>query len=336
MQVPFVYGPGDLRLCDVAPPRPGPRDVVLRVAATGICGSDLGYVAAGGVAGPAAQPFPLGHELAGTVVEAGAEVCTVGVGDRVILNPLVNLVGNGGPEGGFGELLLVRDVAGQPGSLLPLPVALSFETGALVEPLAVGLHAVKRLGATPGDKVAVFGAGPIGLMALVALRHRGVDDVVVFDLSAFRRERALALGARAALDPRERPPAETLKALHGAVRVYSAEAPQTSHVLEASGAPLIPEIVAFARAGAVVCVASVQKKAVPVDFQRVLAKELTLTAAIGYPTELAEALELLEHGAVDLGPVVSHRFAGPDFLAAFATAQQPDHAAKVLVQYQDG
>jgi (R,R)-butanediol dehydrogenase/meso-butanediol dehydrogenase/diacetyl reductase len=333
MKVPFVFGPGDLRLCEIEPPRAGPRDVVLRVASVGICGSDIGYVATGGTMGPTKQPMPLGHELSAVVAEVGAEVVTVAVGDRVIVNPLVNAIGNGGPEGGFGERLLVRDVAGRPQSLLRLPDSLSFDEGALVEPLAVGAHAVGRLGVRPGDKVAVFGAGPIGLASTVMLRQRGVEDVVVFDLSPFRRERALQLGARAALDPRDTPPAEALKQLHGSVKVFSAEAPQTQGFIEASGAPVLPEIIALARAGATICVASVQKTPVPVDFTRVMACELTLTGALGYPTELGEVLALLASGVVDLQPMISHRFAGADFMAAFEMARRPDLAAKVLVRY---
>ena len=307
--------------------------MVLRVASVGICGSDIGYVAIGGTMGPTAQPMPLGHELSAVVAEAGAEVVSVAVGDRVIVNPLVNAIGNGGPEGGFGERLLVRDVAGRPQSLLRLPDSLSFDEGALVEPLAVGAHAVGRLGAQPGDKVAVFGAGPIGLASTVMLRQRGVEDVVVFDLSPFRRERALKLGARAALDPRDTPPAETLKQLHGTVKVFSADAPQTQGFIEASGGPVLPEIIALARAGAAICVASVQKTPVPVDFLRVMLRELTLTGALGYPTELVEVLALLAAGTVDLEPMVSHRFAGADVMAAFEMARRPDQAAKVLVRY---
>jgi 2-desacetyl-2-hydroxyethyl bacteriochlorophyllide A dehydrogenase len=333
MKVPFVFGPGDLRLCNVEPPRAGPRDVVLKVASAGICGSDIGYVAIGGTMGPTGKPIPLGHELSAIVVEVGAEVSSVAGGDRVILNPLVNAIGNGGPEGGFGERLLVRDVASQPQSLLRLPDSLSMDEGALVEPLAVAAHAVARLGARPGDKVAVFGAGPIGLASTVMLRQRGVEDLVVFDLSPFRRERALKLGARAALDPRKAPPAEALKELHGVVRVFSSEAPQTQGFIEASGAPLLPEIIDFARAGAAICVASTQKKPVPVDFMRVMTRELTLSGALGYPTELGEVLALLAAGTVDLEPMVSHRFAGADFMAAFEMAKRPDQAAKVLVRY---
>jgi threonine dehydrogenase-like Zn-dependent dehydrogenase len=126
--------------------------------------------------------MPLGHELCGTVIEAGDEVRSVTIGDRVILNPLIKRIGIGGAEGGFAERLLVRDVADQPGSLLRLPGALSFDTGALIEPLAVAVHAINRLGPKPGDKVAIFGAGPVGLAAIIVLRHRGIEDTVVFEL----------------------------------------------------------------------------------------------------------------------------------------------------------
>lgn len=334
MKVPFIHGPHDLRLCEVEMPRAGPRDVVLRVAATGVCGSDLGALAMGGVSGPRPEPTPLGHELSGTVIEAGAEVSSVVVGDRVILNPLINLIGNGGPEGGFAERLLVRDVAGSPQSLLKLPGSISFELGALVEPLAVGAHAATRLGAKPGDKVAIFGGGPIGLATLIALRHRGVEDVVVLEPSAFRRERALRLGARDVVDPLATPPAEALIALHGSVAVFRSQAPQTTHYLEASGAPLLPEIVAMARLEATICVASVQKKPVSLNFQSILAKELTITGTLAYPSELGEVIGMLRDGAFDPEPMISHRYAADEVMTAFETAQHADRSAKVLVRYE--
>jgi threonine dehydrogenase-like Zn-dependent dehydrogenase len=333
MKIPFVFGPDDLRMCEVEPPRAGPRDVVIRVATVGVCGSDLGYVSVGGLAGPTEEPMPLGHELSGVVAQAGPEVTSVAVGDRVIINPYFNYIGNGGPEGGFGDELLVRDVAGQPASLLRLPDEIDFDTGALVEPLAVSMHGVNRSGARPGDKVAIFGAGPIGLGAVAILRHRGIDDVVVFDLSAFRRERALKLGARAAIDPRETPPAQALMELHGKTSVYGQDAPQTTHYLEMSGAPVINDIVGFAKLGVTLCVSSVQKKPVTLDFQTLLAKEFSILMAMGYPDEFGPALDMVKNGGIDLEPMVSHRFKGDDFLAAFEAAKQQDRAAKVLVQY---
>ncbi len=337
MQVPFVFGPGDLRLCDIEPPVAEPGDVVLRVGAVGVCGSDLTYVATGGVAGPTPQPIPIGHELSGTVISAGKDVTHFAIGDRVVVNPLINMIGNGGPEGGFAQELLIRDVASKPGSLLKLPDGLSLIEGALVEPLAVATHAVNQLGAQAGAKVAVFGAGPIGLALVVVLRARGIDDIVVFEPSTFRRERAERLGARAAINPQEHPPADVLRALHGQVPLFRSQAPATTHFLEASGAPVLADIIAMARAGATICVTSVPKKPVLVDFSLVTTRELTLTGSLGYPCEFPEVLAMLDagitSGAIDLEPMVSHHFAGADFMDAFAMAGQPECAAKVLVCY---
>jgi len=109
-------------------------------------------------------------------------------------------IGSGGPEGAFTEELLVRD-ARVGASLLPIPEDLPYEVAALAEPLAVALHGVNRSEAKPGDKIVVFGCGPIGLAMVLWLVDRGVTDVVALDLSQQRLERALALGARAAFDP---------------------------------------------------------------------------------------------------------------------------------------
>lgn len=336
MKIPFVHGPNDLRIDDILPPEPGPRDAVIRVATVGICGSDLNYVALGGVAGPADKPMPLGHELAGTISELGPEVSGFSVGQRVLVNPIFNFIGNGGPEGGFANELLVRDIVGNPASLMAMPAEMDFDTGALIEPLAVARHGVNRLGAKAGDKVALFGAGPIGLGAIVSLRHRGVEDIVVFDLSPFRRERALALGARAAFDPRENPPEPTLSELHGTALLYGTiPKPGTTHYLEASGAPVLPEIVEFARFGAIIAVVSIQKKPVTLNLQTMLAKEMSLITSMGYPTEFAEVLTMLQERQIDLGPMISHHFPGADFMDAFAMAKRQDQAAKVLVHYND-
>jgi (R,R)-butanediol dehydrogenase/meso-butanediol dehydrogenase/diacetyl reductase len=181
----------------------------------------------------------------------------------------------------------------------------------------------------------IYGAGPIGLGALVVLRHRGVKDVVVFDLSPLRRERALALGASAAFDPRATPPAQALMEIHGTELLWGfVSCPATTHYLEASGAPVIPDIVGMAKARAVVMVVSVQKKPVTLEFQSLLGKELTIATAMGYPDEFPEVLQMLREGNIDLTPMVTHRFAGANFMEAFATATRQDEACKVLVQYE--
>jgi 2-desacetyl-2-hydroxyethyl bacteriochlorophyllide A dehydrogenase len=333
VKVPFVHGPGDLRLVEIAPPVAGASDVVVAIASAGICGSDVGYVALGGIAGPSEIPIPLGHEIAGTIVEVGKAVEGFAIGDRVIVNPTINFIGNGGPEGGFAERLLVRDVAGRRDVLLRIADHVSFDEAALVEPLAVGAHAANRSGAQPGDRVAVFGAGPIGLATIINLQRIGVSDIVAIDLSAFRRERAIALGARTAIDPRYEPLPEALKRLHGTARSWSGEMPATNRYIEASGASVIGEILAMAAPGAVLCVVSVQKKPVEIEFQNLLARELTITTACAYGDEFRQMLDLMGSGDVDVSDMVSHRFRGDDFMEAFAVASDPERAAKVLVHY---
>lgn len=332
MKVAVLHGAGDLRLDDTPEPVAGQRDVVIQVKCAGICGTDLGFYANGS---PTGAPAQLGHELSGVVVEAGSEVSTFNVGDRVILNPLVNLVGNGGPEGGFAERLLIRDVQSRPESLIRLPDSLSFESGALVEPLSVSLHAANRARVQPGAKVAIFGAGPVGLGLVLALRLKGVEDIVVFDLSAFRRERAMALGARAALDPRERQPADVLKEMHGTDLFFGiVPVAATDLYFEVSGAPqVLADIIGYARAGSDIVLVANHKKPVSLDLQAMLGKEMSLITAVGYPTEMPDIVAMLDNAALNLEPLVSHRFGAVDFLQAFETARDAERTAKVLIQY---
>jgi len=198
-----VHGPGDVRVDDVREPEPGPRDAVVRVAACGICGSDLSYIRLGGLAGPTGTPMCLGHEMAGVADWIGREVRGIAVGDRVVVHPgddEIGRIGNGGAEGGLTPLLLVREAA-RAGRLFRVPDPIGFEIAALAEPLAVGMRAVDQADVAAGESVAVFGCGPIGLAAVATLVDRGIDRVVAVEPSATRRELALVLGAQAALDP---------------------------------------------------------------------------------------------------------------------------------------
>ena len=117
-----VHGPGDVRVDDVPPPDPGPRDAVVKIAACGICGSDLSYIRMGGMAGPGPEPLCLGHEMAGVVATVGESVTAVTPGDRVAVPPgneELGRIGGGGPEGGLTPLLLVRGA--DAGLLHPVP-----------------------------------------------------------------------------------------------------------------------------------------------------------------------------------------------------------------------
>jgi len=221
-----------VRIDDIPEPEPGPSDAVVRVAACGICGSDLSYIAMGGLAGPG-KPMCLGHEIAGTVDSIGTEVTSVRVGDRVVVHPgddEIGRIGNGGPEGGLTPLLLVTQV--DRGRLHAVPDDLSLEVAAFAEPLAVGMHAAEQADVRPDDGVCVFGCGPIGLAAVASLVDRGHDDVVAVDLSPTRLELALGVGARAAIDPTTTDLWDELARLHGTVPFMFGPTPATAAFIE--------------------------------------------------------------------------------------------------------
>src|SRR5579864_6362982 len=193
MKVAAVHGPGDLRLDDVPQPTAGPGDVVIKVVASGICGTDLHYRNMGSHFD---RPLLLGHEFSGEIVEAGPRVTSFKVGERVAYNSYNSPadMGRGGEFGGLGPYVALRGVDGHVQSLCRVPKEVSLEHAALAEPLSVAAHAVNRTEPKPGENVTIFGVGPIGLGVILALRARGVEDIIAFDLSPLRRERAVALG----------------------------------------------------------------------------------------------------------------------------------------------
>src|SRR5580698_1544332 len=235
-----IHGVDDVRLDPIESPRPGSADVVVKVKACGVCGSDLSYIKIGGIHRKPGGVTPIGHEAAGEVISVGSGVKGVSVGQRVIINPMntPSYIGSGGPEGAFTEELLVRD-ARVGDSLLPIPKDLPYEVAALTEPLSVALHGVNRAQAKPGDKVVVFGCGPIGLGMLLWLNDRGITDVIALDLSEERLERARAIGVQAAFDPTKVDLRAEIAKYHGEVPSYGRVGVGTDAFIDAAGGPNI-------------------------------------------------------------------------------------------------
>lgn len=338
MRAVFVHGPDSFRLDEVADPRPGDDDVLVAVRACGICGSDLAYIASGvtGFNKPKLGPSALGHESAGEVVAVGANVQHVRPGDRVAINPVDRVagatIGNGGPEGAFADMLLVRN-ATTPGRLIPLPEGLGYDVAALAEPMGVALHAVNRSAVTSDTKVVVLGVGPIGLGAVIWLKHRGAAHVVAVDLSAERLARAAHFGADATIRAGDGAGhvdlAEQLRELHGPGR---RGAPATDLFLDAAGAPAaLDEVVQLATYGSRITVVAVYKQLVPMDLSAMLHKEMTLTTSVAYPTELGDVVEFLGTNAARMEHYISDHYPLGEFDAAVARARRPD-AAKVMVE----
>lgn len=236
MRAARYHGQEDVRVEVVdAPAGPGADEVRVSVTACGICGSDLHEYAAGPVAVPDEHPHPitgetlpvpLGHEFAGEVTEVGADVDDLSVGDAVTVNPLIycgecqhcaaghynrcesgGFIGLSGGGGGLSEEVVVSRE-----KVVRLPDGLPVEYGALAEPFSVGFHAVRTSPLAPGDSVAVYGAGPIGLTAIQAARVAGADTVYAVEPQDTRRTLAGAVGADETLDPTG---TDTVEYIHG-------------------------------------------------------------------------------------------------------------------------
>ena len=318
-------------------PTPGPTDVLVRVMRCGICGSDLSYAKIGGIPG-AASPFAIGHEFSGVVEATGSEVSLVKAGDRVVVNPERggNGIGSNGERGAFAPYVLYRNAVAHPDGLLALPDGLGFEQGALVEPLSVGLHAVRQGNIADGDRVAVMGAGPIGLSAALCARQAGAADVTVIDVSKKRLEAAAGLGF-ATICNASANLAETLRDLHGTVTLdpLLGSQPATDVFIEATGAgPVFEQLLSTARKGATVVVVGVHFEPVSLDMLNFLIRELKLVSACAYADEFPDVIAMLASGELDVMPMISHHYPLSRFDHAFAIAGQPDTAVKVMIDCQ--
>jgi len=330
----FVTGPGELRLQTRPDPVPGEGDVVVRVQACGVCGSDVGYLAAGGLPGPRKGPLALGHEFVGIVEAVGPGVREIEEGLRVVVNPDDNMIGSGATEGGFSDRVVVHG-ARRGVNLLPVPAHLPSELAAMVEPLSVGLHGVNRARVGPGSKVVVYGAGMIGLAVVMALRHRGVDDIAVVDLNDERLSLARRFGARTTVNPGRDDLATALAEAHGTSLRYGWTLVGTDAYIDTAGAAaLLDRTVSICKAGARLVVVALHKKPYMLDLLGLMAREIELMGSCAYsPDEFAEVLEMLARGAVDPSPLITHRFDFEQVLEAFAQAKAGTGAVKVMVGF---
>jgi threonine dehydrogenase-like Zn-dependent dehydrogenase len=327
-----IHGPGEISLDEVERPEPGPGEAVLRVEACGVCGSDLGYIDIGGVAGPRPEPTDLGHEFCAVIDRVGEGVRRFSPGQRVIVNPISagNSIGNGGAGGAFAPEVRVRNVD-EDGVLFAIPDDLPAEVAALAEPLGVGMQAVNRADVSPGDRVTIFGAGPIGLMALATLRHRGFDDVVIVDLSARRLALARELGATLALDPNAGDVWGPIHELHGTESFMDIlPCAGSDAYIEASGAPtVIGDVIGRAKPGARISVVALHRQPEPVSFLLLMSKQLTLAGSMCYPDDFGEMVRMLQE--VDLSSVITHRFPLERAFEAIETARDAAVSGKVIV-----
>ncbi len=291
MRAAIITGPEKTEIVEVQTPTAGPDDVLVRIRACGICGSDTLYISIGGLP-PRHGCMPIGHEPAGEVVEVGRGVHGIAVGDRVVVNPMAiadDIIGNGGSAGALAEYLLIKDaVRGQ--SLEVVPDHIPFEVAALNEPMAVAVHAVNQVAPRQSDQVLVLGAGPIGLGITIALKSRGVKHVVVADILPARLEKALEsrcrrgdqLQGRGRHRPIDR--AAWARGFDVAEQGRHSTCSWTPPAFRRPSTRRSP----VAKRGAKLGVVAVHKEPIGIDFMNLMSNELTIVGSMGYPTEIFE------------------------------------------------
>lgn len=308
--------PGVIEIEDRPRPMPGPGEVLVRIRSVGVCGSDIHYYRHGRIGRFIVEkPLILGHESAGEIVEVGEGVRSLGPGDRVSIEPGipcrrcalcksgrynlcpdVRFMATPPVDGAFAEYVAVpEDFA------FKLPENLSYEEGALIEPLAVGLHAVRRAGVRPQENCLILGTGPIGLVTLQAARAYGADPVIAADISDFRLSVAGRLGATRTINMSDPGADERIREAIG----------EGAHVVfETAGVPAtIRKTVQFTRTGGRVVLIGLSPRGIEeYDVGEAISKELNIMGVFRYANVYAEAIRLAAAGRIDLRSMVTHKF----------------------------
>jgi L-iditol 2-dehydrogenase len=342
MQVAELFAHHRFRLSEAAePPAPGPGEIQVRVSAVGICGSDVHNFSEGGIGDTRClYPMVLGHEPAGVVHRTGANVSGWSAGDHAILEPAlycyhcepclsghhnvcdnIQFLSTAGVPGFF------REYVNLPAhNLLPLPKNMSLAEGTLVEPFAVALHSLTLAAIRTGETAVVFGAGPIGLLTVAALRLSGVSRLWVVEPVAHRRELARRLGADVAIDPSQTDPVPEIlndTGQRGADVAFDCAAKENTHN---------QCLYVTRRAGRVVITGIAGESFVAFDTNSLRRKELPVLTVRRSNHDSETAAKLIAAEPRRFAPIITHSRPLAEVQQAFEQLESyADGAAKVIL-----
>lgn len=331
MRAAFLDGPKQLQVRRTPTPRPGPYEVLVRPTSVGLCGSDVHFWEHGRVGDLVVEePLILGHEVAGVIAAVGAGVDPARIGERVAVDPQrpcrrcgyclsgrynlcrdVEFPSAPPVHGAFAEYIAVpADFA------FGIPGTMSDDEAALLEPLSVGIAAVRKADVVPGSRVLVTGAGPIGVLTAAAAAAFGATEIAVSDPLGTRREVALRHGATAVLDPASQPlPEERFDAL-----------------VDASGAPAAIDAGIHAlRAGGTAVMVGMGSDRIDLDLFRVQSRELRIEGLFRYVDTWPIAIALVSTGKVRVADLVSAAVGLEDLDDAMRRNGDPD-VMKIVVR----
>jgi L-iditol 2-dehydrogenase len=309
MRASVMTDVGTLEIEDRPVPAPGPHEVLVEVAAVGVCGSDVHYYRHGRIGDFVVEdPMILGHELSGRIAAVGDRVDPTRVGQRVAVEPqhpcrrckqctagrynlcpYMEFYATPPVDGAFCRYVTIDAEFAH-----PVPDSMSDDAAALLEPLSVAITTMRKAGVAPGSSILIAGAGPIGVLCAQTARAFGASRIVVTDLLESRREKALQFGATEVLDPT-------------AVDVSAIE--PVDAFVDATGVPaaVASGIKAVGPAGHVVLVGmGADEYALPVS--HIANLEITVTGVFRYTDTWPAAIHLVSSGAIDLDSMVTGRY----------------------------
>lgn len=348
MQALVLEKKGELALREIALPLDvGPDDVRIAIHTVGVCGSDVHYYTHGAIGSYVVRaPMVLGHEASGTIVEIGANVRTLKVGDRVCMEPGVpNLssratklgIYNVDPDVSFWATPPVHGILA-PQAVHPaaftyrLPDNVSFAEGAMVEPFAIGMQAAARARIVPGDVAVVVGCGPIGIMIALAALAGGCSKVLISDFSAPKLEIAARYPGIVPVNIGEQ---SLVEAVAVATDRWGADI-----VFEASGSPkAFANLFEVVRPGGAVVLVGLPVEPVALNVPAAISKEVRIETVFRYANIFDRALQLIASGKVDLNPLITGTYSFDDSIKAFeraAAAHPEDVKLQILISSEKG
>jgi len=339
MKANYFLGDKKFEVKELPIPEVGERDVLVRVAACGICGTDVHIYHGSKGSTDVKPPVVLGHEFAGVVEKTGSLVTSIKPGDHVTVDPNIycgkchfcqigkkqmcqNLYAIGvNRDGGFGEYCLVPET-----QCYQLDKKVPLKYGAMTEPLACCVHGIDRAKIQPGSTVCVIGGGAIGLIMVQLAKMSGASKVILSEPVAMRREIGMKVGAWGTIDPIHENIKERLADFLGSEGA--------DVVIECVGTPVAAEQ-AFLAAdkGATILLFSVPKpdSIYNLHLEDVFQKELTITGSMINPDTHGRAVALINSGALELEPIITHSFPVEQVEEAILM-QQSVESIKVIVE----
>ncbi|MBU6296000.1 MAG: alcohol dehydrogenase catalytic domain-containing protein [Planctomycetes bacterium] len=337
-----IHGPRDARYEEIPEPKPGPDDVLVKVKAVAICGTDVElfegtmfYI----TSGMTKYPFIPGHEWSGEVVETGANVTAFRPGDAVVgecsigcrkckrcLKGSYNLCVNRRETGLLGQPGGMAELISYPQHFLHKVEGLSFEQAAFIEPTGIAVNPARKTRITPADRVAVIGPGPIGLFAVQVARAYGARQIILVGDSDFRLQAGLELGADAVVDFRKGDVGERVRDLTNGEMVDA--------VIEAVGRKSVwPTIASVVAPGARVAMTGLFAGEIcDVNFDPLVVQEISVQGSLGAPGMWPECISLHQRGLIRTDRIITHRLALADFAEAIEISRsRREGVIKVLL-----